>query len=261
MKQGFFFDMDGTLYNNDYHEVSIKTFKALKQLQQNGHIVCLATSRTIRELDNLPRAMFNFDFYYRILDGGSLILDKEGNTIDKKVIPESIMEDVVKFCDRNHLTLRYSTENGNYFHDGPTDYEYKFYHWLYLNTPDIKKYDKDDALNILVYTYTDEQAKEVLDIVKGCSIVRYKDCFEIKPEHTDKALSIQKIIEWEKIDRSYCFGDGPNDVDMLKIADVGIAMGNGCKACKEVADVVIGNVDEDAIYKYLLENNLCKEVD
>ena len=46
--------------------------------------------------------------------------------------------------------------------------------------------------------------------------------------------------------------DGTNDVDMLKMADVGVAMGNACDALKEVSDVVIGRVDEDGIYNFLM---------
>ena len=42
---GYFFDMDGTLYNNRFHEVSEKTFKMLNELQSQGHFVALSTSR------------------------------------------------------------------------------------------------------------------------------------------------------------------------------------------------------------------------
>ena len=51
---------------------------------------------------------------------------------------------------------------------------------------------------------------------------------------------------------TYCFGDGTNDIDMLKLADVGVAMGNACDTLKEVSDVVIGRVDEDGIYNFLM---------
>lgn len=50
---GYFFDMDGTLYNNRFHEVSEKTFKMLNELQSQGHFVALSTSRCQSELKNL----------------------------------------------------------------------------------------------------------------------------------------------------------------------------------------------------------------
>ena len=60
-------------------------------------------------------------------------------------------------------------------------------------------------------------------------------------------------------DITYCFGDGLNDVDMLKEADVGVAMGNACDALKQVSNVVIGRVDEDGIYYYLKINKSYSE--
>ena len=74
---GYFFDMDGTLYNNRFHEVSEKTFKMLNELQSQGHFVALSTSRCQSELKNLPSCMRSFQFDCMISDGGALILDKQ----------------------------------------------------------------------------------------------------------------------------------------------------------------------------------------
>lgn len=59
------------------------------------------------------------------------------------------------------------------------------------------------------------------------------------------------------LQRIVCFGDGDNDVAMLKMADLGIAMGNAQKACKESADCVIGSIQEDGIYHYLRRMKKC----
>lgn len=71
---GYFFDMDGTLYNNRFHEVSEKTFKMLNELQSQGHFVALSTSRCQSELKNLPSCMRSFQFDCMISDGGALVL-------------------------------------------------------------------------------------------------------------------------------------------------------------------------------------------
>ena len=47
------------------------------------------------------------------------------------------------------------------------------------------------------------------------------------------------------------FGDAENDIDMLKAAEVGVAMGNGVDCVKEIADYVTSDVDDDGIGKAL----------
>lgn len=49
-------------------------------------------------------------------------------------------------------------------------------------------------------------------------------------------------------------GDGENDIEMLKLANLGVALSNGSEKTKAVADVIGLSNDEhgvaDAIYRY-----------
>lgn len=47
------------------------------------------------------------------------------------------------------------------------------------------------------------------------------------------------------------FGDGDNDIDMLRYAHIGVAMGNAGENVKTHADYVTACVDDDGIYKAL----------
>ena len=76
----------------------------------------------------------------------------------------------------------------------------------------------------------------------------------------DKATAIQKIKHHFELDHIICFGDGENDIEMIKQADIGIAMKNGCDKVKEIADHITDSVDEDGIYTYLVKEKLVKEV-
>lgn len=260
MKIGYFFDMDGTLYNNKFHSISDKTFKALKQIKDSGDCVFLATSRCLRELDNLPRSMCNFDFTARILDGGTYIIDETNNIIETDPIDINLMNKIDKYCKKYNLLYRYSTVDQNYFGTKPNQEFYELVFSLYLNTPAYKPYQNDEVLNALVCIDTDKQNKDIRTIAKDCGIVAYPECLELRANGKDKAVAIKMLKEKYKLDKVICFGDGPNDIEMLKLADVGIAMGNGCNELKEVADVVIGDCDKDGIYHYLLEQHIIKEV-
>ena len=47
------------------------------------------------------------------------------------------------------------------------------------------------------------------------------------------------------------FGDGGNDVPMLRAAGVGVAMGNGCPAALAAADYVTADIDDDGLRRAL----------
>jgi hydroxymethylpyrimidine pyrophosphatase-like HAD family hydrolase len=52
------------------------------------------------------------------------------------------------------------------------------------------------------------------------------------------------------------FGDGKNDMEMIRWAGIGIAMGNACPELKAAADAVCGATWEDGIEKHLQKRNL-----
>ena len=52
------------------------------------------------------------------------------------------------------------------------------------------------------------------------------------------------------------FGDGGNDVPIVRDVGVGVAMGNACEELKSVADYITESVDEDGIENALLHFGL-----
>ena len=55
------------------------------------------------------------------------------------------------------------------------------------------------------------------------------------------------------------FGDGENDAELLLATGLGIAMENGSAELKKIADAVCGTVQEDGIYKELVNREIIKE--
>jgi hydroxymethylpyrimidine pyrophosphatase-like HAD family hydrolase len=54
----------------------------------------------------------------------------------------------------------------------------------------------------------------------------------------------------------YAFGDGLNDLEMLKAVGTGVAMGNGVQEAKALANLVTTDVSEDGIWNGLKELQL-----
>ena len=53
------------------------------------------------------------------------------------------------------------------------------------------------------------------------------------------------------LEESMAFGDGGNDIPMLKHVGIGVAMGNAEDEVKQAADYVTDSVDENGIEKAL----------
>lgn len=47
-------------------------------------------------------------------------------------------------------------------------------------------------------------------------------------------------------------GDGINDVDAIKAADVGLSMGSGCSAAKEASDMILTDNDFEATLRAVM---------
>lgn len=73
---------------------------------------------------------------------------------------------------------------------------------------------------------------------------------EIMLERTSKLKGILKIAEELNVDVNdlYAFGDGDNDLEMLKGCGTGIAMANATAACKAAADYITDDQHNDGIY-------------
>lgn len=88
----------------------------------------------------------------------------------------------------------------------------------------------------------------------GCISSRWCQEFaDVTARNADKGRGLLAVAAHQGIDvnETAAFGDGGNDIPIVKTAGVGIAMGNANDALKAVADYVTTSVDDDGIYNAL----------
>lgn len=68
-----------------------------------------------------------------------------------------------------------------------------------------------------------------------------------------KDAGIRAVLDYEGIlpGETMAFGDGHNDIGMLKFAGIGVAMGDAEQAVRDSADYVTSSVDDDGIARAL----------
>ncbi len=83
--------------------------------------------------------------------------------------------------------------------------------------------------------------------------IGYTAWLDIAPEGVSKASGLEVLTERLGIDRSdvLAVGDGNNDIEMLRWAGRGVAMGQAPETVKAVADAITGSIDEDGLVSEL----------
>ncbi|OLU37747.1 Cof-type HAD-IIB family hydrolase [Ileibacterium valens] len=250
-QKAFFFDIDGTLYQNKFHEVSKKTIWALTRLLEQDHPVYLVSSRSVSEMEHLPESFINLLFTGLVLEGGALVLDERRLPVSEKTIQPNDMREIDTFCKDHKLTYRYSAQNGSYFGTPSTPEIYNHMFSLYMKAPAQKEYQDEEVYNVLIWVKDQALKQEILERFKDYSLVEYAECVELRNPDTSKEIEVEKICRNNRYEMSVAFGDGANDAGMLRLADLGVAMGNAFEPAKEAADLICKSVFEDGVADFL----------
>ena len=86
--------------------------------------------------------------------------------------------------------------------------------------------------------------------LNNCTSGRWHPAFtDITSADADKGKGLQAMAEYLGLDISetMAFGDGGNDISIIREAGVGVAMGNAGDNLKAVADYITTSVDEDGV--------------
>lgn len=76
---------------------------------------------------------------------------------------------------------------------------------------------------------------------------------DIAPEGVSKASALETVREWLHVDSGHTFaaGDGTNDLEMIRWAGRGIAMGQAPEVLKDAATEITGTIDQDGLVDVL----------
>lgn len=245
----FFFDIDCTTFDHNIDAVREKTYEALQKLKDKGYKLCINTSRSYKEMYNVPKKLLDM-MDCIIMLGGSYII-KDGQ-VHVKYLDEKQAKECVEYLDKHSITYRYCTDDGDgYLNRHDEDKENLFY-TLYNMIPSIKKYEGEKILHILFYA-TDEVREQLVKMMNKFDFSYLKLGGEFYPKNVDKGYSLIDVANMYGYsqEQTCAFGDGDNDCTMLQKAHLGIAMGNGTKMCKQSADYVTDDISDEGLYNAL----------
>lgn len=253
-----FFDIDGTLLQLGKKIPSEKTVYALNELKKKGVLLCMATGRTSLMLPKFDNIKFDV---YITFNGSYCFNDKE--IIFKCPIPKNDVFQILNNSKRMKRAMaisneKYTVTNGT---DKILETYFSFGGGKVIIVDDFESKCNDDVYQIMLSGIKSEY-EDILKDTTGAAITAWWDkAVDIIPLASGKGNAVKNILTYYGLfkDESIAFGDGNNDIEMLKAAGIGVAMGNSNNNVKEAADVVCKSVDDDGIYHYLVENGIISQ--
>lgn len=244
MIKAIFFDIDGTLIQHGATHMPESTINSLKQMKEMGIKLFIATGRPINTTGHV-QAMFDFDGY--VTANGQYCVNKQG-LIHEQYIPKSSLLEIIPYIEENKIPVVFASLERSYINK----YNKKEYDasWPIVDLNDIVD---EKIVQIMAYIQ-EEQDDDFLAHLPGCKTARWTPAFaDIIPSDGGKEAGIDHVLRHYGIslDEAMCFGDGGNDITMLRHVPNSVAMGNAEQKVKDAASYVTNHISEDGIYNAL----------
>ena len=251
-----FFDIDGTLIDMERKVISENTLNALSALKKKGIKICIATGRSPMQVPVFPGSEFDAFLTYN----GSLCYDNSGVIFSNPLKREDVRRIIGNALDMNR-PLSLATRNrlvSNGADRDLIDY-YAFAKISVQIAPDFNEVAENDEIFQIMVGSRKEEYDSLLNGVRDAKIAAWwTRAVDIIPSSGGKGVAIDKILRFYNIgrDEAMAFGDGNNDLEMLKSVAKGIAMQNASEDLKNIAFDICGDVKEDGVYYYLKEKGI-----
>ncbi|XP_043710766.1 endoribonuclease YBEY, chloroplastic-like isoform X2 [Telopea speciosissima] len=267
-----FCDVDGTLLNNR-SQVSPTTAKALKEAVSRGVKVVIATGKTraavthaLKMVDLAGKDGIISEFSPGVFLQGLLVYGRQGQEIFRGNLDPNLCREAFLYSWEQKVPLiAFSQDRCLTLFDHPlVDCLHTVYHEPkaevmpsvehLLTAAEIQKLiflDTAEGVAMNLRPYWSEATKGHGHVVQAMP-----DMLEIVPPGTSKGSGVRMLLDHLGVTTKevMAIGDGENDVEMLELASLGVALSNGSEKAKSVANVIGCSNDEDgvadAIYRY-----------
>ena len=263
MNKLIFCDIDGTILDGSRGmlNVSFKTKYAIEQLKQNGDYVIISSGRNKFLLT---------DEIKDLNPSGYILCNGAYGEFDNKEIygirfDEKALEEITAIPKYNNGFYILESLN-NVFINSFEDESFIYFMNKWGLAPDgfieNKGLDGDYYIAMIGFLDDDDMRRTVAILNDYTDVIPHNNTFsfDVNVKGVSKGTGVEKMIEYLKVpfENTYCFGDGLNDLDMLKGVAHPIIMANAHEELNNYNFEVTDDVIDDGFYNYLVNNKLIK---
>ncbi len=248
-------DLDGTLLDDD-KLISPSTLKGLEEAINNNVTIAIATGRVLADTVSVL-ARYDFDCYL-ICSNGALIKERYADHLFyRKVLERDEAYEIIEYALREKEAMYICGED----YWGITRANQMIMDFMAkqnLNLDIIRDTRQLEGLEIISLTSVGNTEKIKKYIINEGLKVNYTDSvvsiMDIIPQGISKGRALMVLAE--KIncppENIIAVGNYYNDIEMIKMAKIGIAMQNSPPQVKEIADYVTERTNnEDGVLEVL----------
>ena len=265
MYKAIFLDLDGTLLDNE-KKISKENIGAIEKAKERGALVCICSGRQIDITRNFKEMAHASKFF--ICSNGAIIYDDDSHEVlFEASIDKDFCRKVYYYAENNNIVARFDTKYGRFVNNDSLNVSTEV-----LLTEGIDKFLEEFnviQLSIAGHSFEEiDKAIEALDIENSKTVQignRYSEvfpfnycCINCLNKSVSKGNAIIGLCKYLKIDIKdvIAMGDELNDLSMIEVAGLGVAMGNAFDEVKQIANEVTKTNVEDGvahiINKYIL---------
>ena len=257
-------DLDGTLLNSN-KELSAGNLAALQRAANAGIEIVPTTGRFYGGMPDVIRAL-PFVRYVITVNGAEVADLKTGEVIYKAEIPWQQAVDIMTLLDEYPVIYDCYQDNAAWMTAEQkkhidrivaSPHYRKMLHELRQPVPELKAVLTERKRGVQkVQLFTDQPelwTKMMAELPERfenlCVSSSVSDNVEINQIRANKGEALYALADHLGLphDATIAFGDGLNDLSMLRDAGIGVAMENACDEAKKTADWITLSCDEDGV--------------
>lgn len=252
-------DMDGTLLNSD-SILPEENMRAVEYCGEKGVKFVLCTGRPVQAIMPHYRRL-GLDTPVISYNGGRITEPATGQVLYKKCLDNDSVKKILALAREFDAVACVWADDELYINKmTPISVRYGE---LAVTEPIIYDIEKADFsgknVDKILWAHTAEETDRLLLKIEGKCPGKVA-CFTSTPEYIEfvnaevsKGAALRRLCEITGVDISetVALGDGENDIEMIKAAGLGVAMGNAIEAVRKAADFITVSNDEHGVAKVI----------
>ena len=244
-------DLDGTLLHKK--NISSQTIDTINKLKDQGYLFTLATGRHMQATKPFIEQL-NIDLPV-ICTNGAFIYDyQQQHIIHQETIPMNIVESTLQLLNQYNLDyLIYTTSHIVSTQRSKEKLEQRIgqVNSKVITHETLKEEIEQGVLKILVIDERDDMIhhiKKMLNQESSLNMVQSQKAFlDIGFYKASKGRALTILAKYLAIDLSdiLAIGDQENDISMIEVSGVGVAMGQGDEVLKSKANFITKSFNDE----------------